>query len=214
MKNLNLVPNLAKHENVTSKAITTEKTGMTYDFFADKEDKLEILEYIFKKTDLRVYDLSSLPGQEICEYKSTNEISEKFDLDNGDKFANTFQLWEPNHQGKPIFNKIILDPKYCNGNKFRFSTEGWGLIQLYLGGIKNNELHHSHIGHFSERGAVSWESTNETNGKVNLWNWKEIQSTSSKLKYIIHDKFSIRKIDSFGVLKGADKLSKNGVILR
>ena len=131
---------------------------MTYDFFADKGDKLEILDFIFKNTDLQVYDLSSPYDQEICNYKTINEISTKFDLDNGDKFAVTLQLWTPRHKGKPIFRKIDLDPKRCNGHTFRYSTDGWGLIQLYFGGLKNNTLHQSHIGHFNEKGALKNES--------------------------------------------------------
>lgn len=68
---------------------------MTYDFFADKADKLKILDFIFKDTDLHVYDSDSPYGQGICQYKTVDEISSKFDLDNGDKFAVTFQLWTP-----------------------------------------------------------------------------------------------------------------------
>jgi hypothetical protein len=184
---------------------------MTYDFFADKGDKLEILDFIFKNTDLQVYDLSSPYDQEICNYKTINEISTKFDLDNGDKFAVTLQRWTPRHKGKPIFRNIDLDPKRCNGHTFRYSTDGWGLIQLYFGGLKNNTLHQSHIGHFNEKGALKNESLTTLNGKVNAWDWAEIQTTSTKLKYQIHNKLATRKIGSIGVLSGADKLEKQGV---
>ncbi len=186
---------------------------MTYDFFADKADKLEILDFIFKDTDLHVYDLGSPYGQEICQYKTIDEISSQFDLEI-DEFGTTFQLWTPRHKGKPIFRKVDLDPKRCNGHTFRYSTEGWGLIQLYFGGLKNNVLKHSHIGHFNEKGALKWEDTNNVNGLVSSWDWTEIQATSRKLKYQIHNKFATRKIGSFGVLSGADKLEKQGIKLR
>jgi hypothetical protein len=45
-------------------------------------------------------------------------------------------------------------------------------------------------------------------------NWTEIQATSRKLKYQIHNKFATRKIGSFGVLSGADKLETQGIKLR
>ncbi|TKC00655.1 hypothetical protein [Pedobacter cryophilus] len=186
---------------------------MTYDFFADKTDKLKILDFIFNDTDLRVYDLSSRYEQEISEYKTVEEISSKFDLHNGGKFANTFQLWSPRHKGNPIFRKVELDPRRCNGHKFRYSTDGWGLIQLYFGGIKDKELNQSHIGHFNEKGALKWEETNKINGLVNLWDWTEIQMTSRKLKYQIHNKLATRKIGSLGVLSGADLLEKQGIKL-
>jgi len=187
---------------------------MNYNFFADKADKLEILEFIFKETDLRVYDLGSPYGQEICQYNTVEEISSKFDLENGDKFAVTFQLWTPRHKGKPIFRKVELDPKHCKGHTFRYTTEGWGLIQLYLGGLKNNELKHSHIDHWNEKGALKWENTNHVNEPVSSWDWTEIQATFRKLKYHILNKLATRKIGSFGVLNGADKLSKKGIILK
>ena len=187
---------------------------MNYNFFADKSDKLEILDFIFKATDLHVYDKDSSYGQVIYQYKNIDEILSKFDLDNGDKFANTFQLWTPRHKGKPMFRKVDLDPKRCNGHTFRYSTEGWGLIQLYFGGLKNNELNQSHIGHQNEKRAIVWEDISNTNGFVSSWDWREIQITSRKLKYQIHIKLATRKIGSFGVLTGADKLEKQGIILR
>lgn len=187
---------------------------MTYNFFADKADKLEILDFIFKDTDLLVYDVGSLFDQEICQYKTVDDISSKFDLDNGDRFASTFQLWTPRHKGNPLFRRIDLDPKYCNGHTFRYSTDGWGLIQLFFGGLKNNELNHSHIGHFNEKGALQWEDVNTANGHVSSWDWTEIQVTSRKLKYHIHNKLATRKIGSFGILRGADKLETQGIKLR
>lgn len=131
---------------------------MIYDFFADRSDKLQVLEFIFTETDLKVYDLNSQYGQEICEYKTVADIVSKFNLDNGDKFVTTFQLWSPRHKGKPLFRRINLNPERCGGHTFRYSTDGWGLIQLYFGGLKNNELHQSHIGHFNEKGALKWQT--------------------------------------------------------
>jgi len=190
-----------------------KKQIMTYDFFADKADKLKILEFIFNETDLHVFDLGSPYGQEICQYKTVEEISSKFDLEI-DEFGTTFQLWTLRHKGKPFFRKVDLDPKRCNGHTFRYATEGWGLIQLYFGGIKNNELKRSHIGHINEKGALKWEDTNNVKGLVSSWDWLEIQATSRKLKYQIHNKLAIRKIGSFGVLSGADKLVTQGIKLR
>ena len=130
---------------------------MTYDFFADTKDKIDILDFIFKNTDLLIYDHYSPFGQEINVYKNTDQISSKFDLNKGGQFAFTFQLWSQRFKGDIIYKRIELDPKKCNGYTYRYSTEGWGLIQLYFGGLQNNILHHSHIGHFNEKGALKWE---------------------------------------------------------
>ena len=187
---------------------------MKYDFYADQTDKLTVLDFIFSETDLQVFDLSSPYGQNIYQYKSPNEIATKFDLVNGDKFAMTFQLWTPRHKGEPKFRKIDLDPKRCNGHAFRYSTDGWGMIQLYFGGIKNGMLSLSHIGHFSEKDAAKWEETNKFNGSVKDWNWTEVQATSKKLKQYIHSKLAAKKIGSIDVLLGASKLQEQGIELR
>ena len=143
---------------------------MNYDFFADKSDKINLLDFIFKETDLKVFDLGSLAGQEITEYKNSAEIESKFDLENGGNLSQTFQLWTPRFSNNIIFRKVKLNPRYCNGHTYRYSTDGWGLIQLYFGGQKDNILFHSHIGHFNEKGALKWEDTYPENGKVNKWN--------------------------------------------
>lgn len=187
---------------------------MNYNFYANADDKLKILEYIFKKTDLKIFDLSSDLTEEISEYKSVIEISNKFDLNHGDKFALTFQLWSPRHSGKPLFRRLEINSTRNSQSTFRYSTEGWGLIQLYFGGIKKNELYQSHIGHFNEKGALRYENINTYNGKVRDWNWIEINKTSRKLKHYIHNNLAVRKNGSFGILAGADLLVAEGISLR
>ncbi len=79
---------------------------MTYDFFATKSDKINLLDFLFKETDLRIFDLASLYGQEISEYRSTEEIVTKFDLDSGGQSSLTFQLWTQRFGGDILFRKI------------------------------------------------------------------------------------------------------------
>ena len=186
---------------------------MTYDFFANKSDKINLLDFIFRETDLKIYDLASSYGQEISEYKTTDEIAKKFDLENARQLSPTFQLWTPRFGGNIFFRKIDLNPEYCNGHIFRYSADGWGLIQLYFGGHKDNILFHSHIGHFNEKGALKSQDTNKSIDNVDKWNWKIIEQTSRQLKNQIHNKLAAKKIGRYGVLPGADILSNSGTKL-
>ena len=186
---------------------------MTYDFFADKGDKTSVLDFIFRETVLQVFDHYSSYGQEISQYKSTVEISRRFDLEKGRPSSVVFNLWAPDFGGLVQFQRVALNPKYCNGSTFRYATRGWGLIQLHFGGLNENILYHSHIGHFNEAGALRSEAVNKENGKVSLWDWKAIEQVSRKLKYQIHNKMAVRKIGSYGVLPGAEDLSTGGVKL-
>lgn len=183
---------------------------MNYNFLATGPDKMRVLNHLFENTDLQVFDIYSEYGQEICQYRSATEIAAKFDLENGGQSVATFQMWSPRFGGEVIFSRIELKPRYCNGHTFRYSTKGWGLIQLYLGGCQNNTLFYSHVGHFNEKGALGWENVNEEKGKVSRWNWKEISAASRSLKYQIH-KMSVGKIRSISVLPGADELRKRGI---
>lgn len=187
---------------------------MKYDFYADQTDKLTVLDFIFNETDLQVFDLSSPYGQNISQYKNSKEVTAKFDLINGNKSPVTFQLWTLRHKGGPVFRKIDLDPNRCNGHTFRYSTDGWGMIQLYFGGLNNNILSLSHIGHFSEKDAAKWEGTNKFNGNIKDWDWKEVQATSKKLKQYIHNYLTGEKLGSTDVLLGASKLHEQGIELR
>ena len=186
---------------------------MNYDFFASATDKENILDFIFNETELRIFDLYSSYGQEITEYKSKQEIISKFNIDTENHLPATFNLWSEQFGGKILFKKIDLNPKSCNGHTFRYSTEGWGLVQLYFEGVKENILSHSHLGHFNQKGALKWENIQNHKGKVDAWDWKVIEQGSEKLKYHIHKKLAVRKVGSFGILPGADTLEKAGIKL-
>ncbi|MBO2011434.1 hypothetical protein [Hymenobacter negativus] len=186
---------------------------MNYNFLATGIDKIQVFEFIFEHTDLQVFDLSSEFGQEACWYKKASEIAAKFDLENGGQFAITLQLWSPRFGGAVAFRRINLNPERCGGHTFRYATGGWGLIQLYLGGCQRNNLHHSNIGHFNERGALGRADDDKELAEVKRWNWKEIVSTPGRLRRQI-SKMAVRKFDGMDVLPGADALSKSGVALR
>jgi len=187
---------------------------MTLDFFADAADKMELLNFIFAETPLHVYDHYSVYGEEIREYHSINDITSCFDLQNGGANSAAFQLWSETFKAKPVFQKISLNPKYCNGHTFRYATGGWGLIQLYFGGIQHGCLHHSHIGHFSEKGALKNEGITKEYGKVSSWDWKEVESIGNKLRYHISKKLAVNKAGSEPILKGAEELRLGGTTLR
>jgi hypothetical protein len=184
---------------------------MNYDFYADVSDCLKVLRFIFEGTDLRVYDLASPCGLKIAEYRSLDDIFIRFHPVDENLNSMLFQLWSPRHDGRPIFRRVSLDPQRCAGFTFRYSTEGWGLIQLYFGGIRKKGLSPSHMGHFNEKGALKRQGYSDDLGRVNEWNWSEIQKSSRKLKYQIHNKMAVRKIGSWGVLPGAQKLLDKGI---
>lgn len=186
---------------------------MTYNFFANKADTLALLDYLFTETDLHVYELSSAFDSEVKEYISTREIEANFDLEKGGQYAVCFTLWSPRFGAAPQFRRIELNPRSCEGHRFRYATEGWGMIALYFGGQQNGVLKSSHLGHYNERGALAREHYQSHLGPVDAWNWPEINATSRKLKYLLHTKRAVKKQGSIGILSGAAELERQGIIL-
>ncbi|MCD6013413.1 MAG: hypothetical protein K0Q79_3275 [Flavipsychrobacter sp.] len=184
---------------------------MTYQFFASKEDKIQLLEFIFNERGMIAYDLSSEDDKEqVCQYRKAEDITSKFDLENGSPI---FKLWTPRFLGDVTFRKIIFDPKRVKYASFCYSTEGWGLIQLYFVGLNDNEMGYSTISHFNEKSALGWGRTSNDEQGVKKWDWKEVNSTSRKIKYRIHNKLSVKVINGYGVMPGAATLEAQGVKL-
>jgi len=187
---------------------------MNYNFYASKADKLALLHYLFTATDLHLYDHYSVPGEEVREYTSADEVAQAHDLHAGSSYAAAFKLWAPRFGAAPEFIRVALDPRYCQENTFRYRTGGWGLIQLHFGGEQNSSLAYSHLGHFNEKGAVAREVGGlPATHQVAQWNWGEINATSRALRYLLHSKWSAAKLGSMGVLPGAAESEQQGIQL-
>lgn len=101
-------------------------------------------------------------------------------------------------------------------HSFRYRVSGWGLIQLYLGGMNENEktLIHSYTNHNSEKRAIKWQETSPEMGRADKWDWQEVNKVSRNLNSYIR-KLSVSKIGSRPILENAlssinhDKYEKN-----
>lgn len=186
---------------------------MDYFFYASKSDKINILKFLFKETEVRVYDFFSEYEKKICEYKSISKIVNKFDLENGNRFAVSFHLWASHHKGFVFKKKVILNPRLNNGFTYRYVSDGWGLIKLFFGGIEKDHLNVSTLGHLSKADALLWESTNTFTGRVSQWNWQQIRSTMSHIKKKIHNEMAVKRVGKIDILAGAAALEKNGIQL-
>ncbi|NDV94667.1 hypothetical protein D0T84_07005 [Dysgonomonas sp. 521] len=174
---------------------------MNFNFYAEKEDRKVILDFIFNETNWEIYDLYSQYGEKIEKYTTTEEVEKKIETE---KRSAHFNIYSPDFGGEVILKKINLNPNACNGHTFRYSSEGWGLIQLYFGKVWNARLEYSTIMHNSETRARNWYPTCPDMGNPDLWNWKEVSKASRKLSNFIK-KASSLKIGSQYVMPQAEK---------
>src|ERR1700730_11699912 len=119
------------------------------DFYALADDLRDLVQFLFGETDVVIYELSSEFDQEVRHFRSLAELESVFSLGTH-RFA-YLQLWSPSLMAWPVIRPIALTA--VPGHSFRYAVEGAGLIQLYLDGIQDGIIYHTHYGHWNEAGA-------------------------------------------------------------
>jgi len=179
------------------------------DFFAAEADQRAVLEYLFRETDIRVFESYSEPDSELREFKSTDELAAAFPLGadrHGNGNAVTLQLWSPSVMRTLDIVRFALNPAKCKGHTFRHRIDGGGLMQLYLGGVCAEVVTRSHYGHQSQTRAAAW-------GTGDGVNWQELQVLSNRIQDHIRRKLATAKARSCPVLPQAHDLARRGYAL-
>lgn len=185
------------------------------DFYADLNDQEELLNWLFAEQSCEVYELASSFEQPLQRFATASEVLSQFD-----RTYVTGRKWDTVHLqlyvigSGPKFSpkKVALDPAHCNGATYRYGAEGWGLVQLYLGGPSPSGLQPSHTNHNTQTRAEAWQSTLPDMGPVEAWDFKRITAFSSRLNREIR-KRSIAKLGSHPVLPGASVRWREGCAL-
>ena len=118
------------------------------DFYALGDDLRRLFDFLYSETDVVVYELSSEPGRDPRRFDSVTELADAYDL--GAYRAGYLQLWSPSVMARPVIRRVELKSPE---NSFRYDVGGAGLMQLYLDGIRDGVIHHTHFGHWNEAGA-------------------------------------------------------------
>lgn len=149
------------------------------DFYALPADAEEILGFIFEQPGWVLHELSSLPNAKVRSYTSLAPLLEAADSWSQ---ALRFQLHTPEMGGRPHYRRIKLNAGAIPGATFSYSTEGWGLIQLYFEVPSGAHLAASHTNHNSEARARKCEPTYPQQAdRVADWNWSEVSRASGRL---------------------------------
>ena len=181
------------------------------DFYAVGDDFRSVLQFVFDELDCRVFETASAYDEEIMEFSSWESLSTARTVGQRKGAAESLylQLWPVKASENVWIREIELDQKRVKNGRFRYSIEGWGLIQLYLGGKSELGLIHSHTNHNSEARARKWASTLDGMGSPSAWDWKIVSSTSSRLNRFIR-KTAVSKVESRLVLPEAQELLRTG----
>jgi hypothetical protein len=184
------------------------------DFYAVAADFDAVFEYVFTKSGCRVFESYSAFGSDLLEFKSVGMLKEKFNVGQctNDNPSTFLQLVVPAASALYRIEKIDLSPEKCCGHTFRYRLDGWGLIQLYLGGLGPRGVVTSHTNHNSEARARAWQATYPDMGSTEAWDWTQVTSVSSAFNRYIRSKLSVSKLGSRPVLPAAQQAFDRGVV--
>ena len=180
------------------------------DFFAAETDLREILDFLFSSTDVRVFDSYSEYDSDLREFKSSDELAAVYELGRdpaGDGHAILLQLWSPSVMRDLVIRRFSLNPSKCDGHTFRHNIEGGGLMQLYLGGVRDLTITMSHFGHSSQVHARSW-------GTGDGVDWEALGKVSGRIQYHIRKRLALGKVPGRPVLSEALALARGGYALK
>lgn len=169
------------------------------DFYALEDDYRQVLDFVFAGLEVEVWDLSSELDEPLRRFSSSDEVLSTPQQQNC-QWPITLHLYAPAAKGQFLIEETTL-----NTGQRRSSSTGWGLIQLYLGAVKDGRLHSSHTNHNSEVRARNWSHTSSDSslGDPGAWDWSEVTRVSRRLNYRIR-RLGVRKEDGRAILPGAD----------
>ncbi len=162
------------------------------DFYALGEDYRRILEFVFGCGRFRVFELASQPDCEVIEFSGPEQLDDGGLLERGA----LLQLFPFECGGSVFFRRCQLRPGAWGEAGFRWSCEGWGLIQLYLQVPHASRLRPSHTNHFSQAKALAVSTSRPELGEIGLWDWKAVEGASRRLN---------RHIQGLGVAKSGNR---------
>ncbi|HWB61308.1 MAG TPA: hypothetical protein VG733_17635 [Chthoniobacteraceae bacterium] len=178
------------------------------DFYALGDDLRNIVQFLYAETDIVIFELSSNPGCEPRSFRSLAELEAAFKL--GSYRAGNLQLWSPSVMKQPVFERADFnaDTAARLGHSFRYSVRGAGLIQLYLNGLQDGVIYHTHYGHWNEAGACK-----RSMYPADDCDWKALTKLSGRIQRHIRGKLSAAKLYSRPVLQHAYNAlqQKNGL---
>ncbi|WP_432994037.1 hypothetical protein [Dactylosporangium sp. CA-233914] len=168
-------------------------------FYATVEDRPAVLEAVFGLGLFRVFEADSLPGHDLREFATAEEASA------GGEWH--LALHTVDAGPEPLAERIDLD-----AGGFRYSCEGWALIQLYFGDLADDGgLAASRTGHNSQQRAMAWADTLERLGDPAAWDFAAVTSGSGKLNRRIR-RLAVSNFGARPVLPSAARLiAANGL---
>jgi hypothetical protein len=184
------------------------------DFYALAPDLLELLDFVFAQPGWRLIELGSQHDRPLRTFRAVREVLDGFPTFSALSTPLHFHLYAEAMEGYVGSRRITFNRGAVPGATFRYDSQGWGLIQLYFGQLRDGRLSNCHTNHNSEQRARNWAPTYADDpemGSVDSWNWKEVNRASSRLNRFLQRRAQ-GKIHSRPVLPAAWEAQGKGEV--
>lgn len=172
------------------------------DFYAADGDWRAVVGAVFETGLFRVFEADSQPGADLREFSAAADVPDC-------RQGRSLMLFVSGSGPEPLASRIDLESDGSDAADFRYTCEGWGLIQLDYGGPWRGELRRSRTNHNTAKRADAWAATYPELGDPADWDWSAVTKASSRLNRAIR-RLAVDTIGPRPVLPHAAELMARG----
>lgn len=141
-----------------------------------------IINYLFEDNPV-VSEAYSEYGKKIVYFSNASELIKYVsDAKANNKLFLNLSVYFPETNGFVEEEKIKLDPKHCEGYKFRYCVRGWGVIQFQLDFKKFPSIE-CRFAVNTEKRANAWSENYPQLQSPSLWDWNLVEKRARRLIY-------------------------------
>ena len=140
----------------------------------------DVIDAIFEQGNPVVYESYSEPEEELRTFESSLSLEAEIEMRApAEQRSLLYSIYYPAAKGfmKKTRNELI--PEKNAGKRFRFSADGWGLIQLQLR-FGDSDVS-CRVAVNSEKRALTWFATYPDHKDPRLWDWKLVERHARRI---------------------------------
>ncbi len=161
-------------------------------FFAAREDLLELVDWIVRETDFRIFESSRI-DQPCRSFPSSSALDDAHRV--GSRRFVALELWSPSVTKSPGKKRLKLNPDATGVVHVRHEISGFGIAQLQLGATRRDAIGLSRFAHNSKSRAAKWQSASGIA-------WAALERLGRAVRKHV-TALATKKADSYLVLPGA-----------
>ena len=146
-----------------------------------REGFTELAGFVFESGAPDVFHAFSGYSQPLRCFTSSSELGADIEsaFATGQKSLH-FALHYPDTKGRVAERKITLNAKKCEGHTWRYTIEGWGLIQ-FQGDLRHASVIECRVAVNTQKRAEAWAGTYPELRSPCLWDWRVVQFHAGRI---------------------------------